>query len=131
MFNLGELVLPFRRELGLRECVDAKTAHELHKLKCLGIGHKRTLFAAQILLLNQTFNGLRTRGRRTESLFCHGIAQLIRFELLACRLHCGEERRICKARRGPRLICMRLNMRRQNLFTVRNGNKIALRAHGP
>ena len=117
MFNLSELVLPFRREPRLRELVDAKTAHELHELECLGIGHKRTLFA-QILLLNEALNGLRAGCRRTESLFRHGIAQLVRFKLLACRLHRGKEGRIRKARWRPRLIGKRLNMRRQNLLAV-------------
>ena len=64
-----KLMLPLGGELGLRQFVNAKSAHELHELEGFGIRNELTAFAPQILLLNKTFDRLCTRRRRTRAPF--------------------------------------------------------------
>ena len=99
--HLRELELPLAGELGHRELGHAQTPQQREQLEGLGSGDEVAAFPDQVVLVDQTFDHLRSGSRRAKSLGAHGLAQIFVVDQLARAFHGRQQRGLVEACRGP------------------------------
>ena len=99
--HLRELELPLAGELGHRELGHAQTPQQREQLEGLGGGDEVAAFPDQVVLVDQTFDDLRSGRRRAKPLGAHGLAQIFVVDQLARAFHCRQQRGLIEACRRP------------------------------
>ena len=86
-------MLPLASELRLGELLHAQAAQQGHELKRFGRGDQFPSVTEHVFFVQKPLDGGRPSGWCAQSLFLHGLSELIVFNGFARPFHGAQERR--------------------------------------